>query len=99
MPRKVSGTPSRPHRKPKKRAPARVVSPLAAAVRETAPERPKAAERPPRSEASLRPAAGRVRAAGAPVIDYHYVIEDLKRVGLIALAMFAVLGVLAVFLR
>lgn len=92
MPRKVSGTPSRPHRKPKKRAPARVVSPVVPSAREPAPDRP-------RSEVSLRPAAGRVRAAGAPVIDYHYVIEDLKRVGLIALAMFAVLGVLAVFLR
>lgn len=92
MPRKVSGTPSRPHRKPKKRAPARVVSPVAPPVREPGPQRP-------RAEAGPRPPTGRLRAAGAPVVDYHYVVEDLRRVGLIAVAMFVLLGVLAVFLR
>lgn len=99
MPRKVSGTPSRPNRKPKKRAPARVVSPVVPSAREPAPERPRSEPSPRPATGSLRPAAGRVRAAGAPVVDYHYVVEDLKRVGLIALAMFAVLVVLAVFLR
>jgi len=95
MPRKVSGTPSRPHRKPKKRVPTRVASPaspIATPVRAAPSERP-------RAEAPLRSAAGRARAAAAPVVDYHYVVEDLKRVGIIALGMFAVLGILAVFLR
>lgn len=94
MPKRVSGTPNRqPSRKPKKRAPApRVASPAATpTVREV--------ERPQQAESIRRPLSTRVRAAAAPVVDYHYVINDLKRVGLIALAMFVVLGLLAVFLH
>lgn len=48
---------------------------------------------------SRPPAAVKARAVAAPVVNYHYVVEDLKRIGLIALALFVVLGVLAVFLR
>ncbi|MDP2936999.1 MAG: hypothetical protein Q8O86_10980 [Dehalococcoidia bacterium] len=93
MPKRVSGTPNRPHKKPKKRAPGRVVAPAATPIRTAAPERQ-------RVEMSSRPpAAVKARAAAAPVVNYHYVVEDLKRIGIIVLALFVVLGVLAVFLR
>ncbi len=92
MPKKVSGTPHRQPRKPKRRVPVQAEAPSAAPIREASVERP-------RAESPSRSYSGRVRAPAAPVVDYHYVIEDLKRVGVIAVAMFAVLGVLAVILN
>ena len=92
MPRKVSGNPNRQPRKPKRRGPAQVAPQSPAAVRSTLAERP-------RAENLARSYAGRGRAPAAPVVDYHHVMDDLRRVGLIAVAMFAVLGVLAVILR
>ncbi|MDP2728493.1 MAG: hypothetical protein Q8P59_13245, partial [Dehalococcoidia bacterium] len=87
-----SGAPNRQPKKPKKRAPTRVDSHFAASVRVASPERT-------RAESPLRPAPVRTRATAAPIVDYHYVIQDLKHVGFIALGMFVVLGVLAVFLH
>ncbi len=92
MPRKVSGNPNRQPRKPKRRGPAQTASPTSAPMRQALAERP-------RTEAIARSYAGRGRAPAAPVVDYHYVIDDLRRVGLIAVAMFAVLGILAVVLH
>ncbi len=92
MPRKVSGNPNRQPRKPKKRGPAQAASHGPASVRQPLAERP-------RAESLVRSYAGRGRAPAAPVVDYHYVVDDLRRVGLIAVAMFAILGVLAVILH
>ncbi len=72
--------------------PVRETSASAVPVRQAPVERP-------RVETSARTYVGRVRALAAPVVDYHYVIDDLKRVGIIAVVMFAVLGLLAVLLH
>ena len=93
MPKKVSGTPHRQSRKPKRRVPVQAEAPSAAPISETPVERPRV-ESPSRS-----PYGGRVRALATPVVDYHNVLEDLKRVSIIAVAMFAILGILAVLLR
>ncbi|MDP2660140.1 MAG: hypothetical protein Q8R28_05385 [Dehalococcoidia bacterium] len=92
MPRKVSGNPNRQPRKPKRRGPAQAASQSSASIRQTPAERP-------RAENLARSYSGRGRAPAAPVVDYHYVVDDLRRVGVIAVAMFAVLGVLAVILH
>ena len=92
MPRKVSGNPNRQPRKSKRRGPAQAGSQIPASVRQPLAERP-------RAEVLARSYAGRGRAPVAPVVDYHYVMDDLRRVGIIAVAMFAVLGVLAVILH
>lgn len=101
MPKRVSGTPNRQPRKPRRRAPAASSTPsmpLAEKARPVETERPKAATST-RSESAVARPGPRVRAQAAPVVDYHYVIEDLRRVGVLALAMFVVLGVLAVLLH
>jgi hypothetical protein len=94
---------SQGHRNKRPAAPSAQAT-VAAAVRPPAPvqtTRPSAPAQPARATASVPTARRGAIPQTPPVdfsVDYHYVLADLKRLGLVAAGLFALLVILSLFL-
>ena len=98
MPRTYRGRPRRPLHGRRKKTPA----PPGPAVAESAPARPSAqiaVAGPRERETGETPASPIRRGPTLEGVDYRYVIEDLRRIGLVSGVLFGGLVLLAFLLR